>query len=97
MAFVIDLAGLADLIGDIEAFDRAVAGQVARLDGEMADLHGVWTGAAATSQQQAHQRLSEGLAWMREGLADMQRAGRIAHANYSGAVRSNTSMMDQVG
>jgi hypothetical protein len=74
-----------------------VGAQVAQLETEMTSLHGQWTGAAAAAQLQAHQRLREGLTWMRQGLADMQRAGQVAHANYTAAVQANLAMMDGLG
>jgi WXG100 family type VII secretion target len=96
-AFVVDLPGLSDLVADIAAFEGVVSSQVDRLESEMGRLHGEWTGEAAAAQLQAHERLREGLAWMRRGLADMERAGRIAHANYASAVQTNQSMMDALG
>lgn len=94
MSFLVDLGGLADLVGDIGAFDAALARQIADLEREIATLRTVWTGEAATAQLAAHHRLREGLAWMRAGLAEMQAAGRTAHANYSAAVACNLRMLD---
>lgn len=93
MGFAVDLDGLTDLVADIGTFDDTVARQIADLEREIATLHTVWAGQAATAQLAAHHRLREGLAWMRAGLAEMQAAGRTAHGNYSAAVASNLRMM----
>lgn len=97
MSFVADLPTLLTSAEDLASFDRRVQERVEALEAEMSRLHVVWTGEASVAHREAHRKLMEGFAKMREGASEMKAAVHKAHANYSAAVASNGSMMGKVG
>ena len=93
--FAVDLDELDAVIADMATFDERLTTRLAELDDMLAELHGVWTGAAADAQRQAHAQWTEGAAEMRKALLEMRDAARRAHANYSAAAEANARMWSQ--
>lgn len=65
---------------------------VGEIDTLVTQLHGTWSGEAATAHAEAHRHWSRGEAMMREALAQLKTAGATAHHNYTGAMNTNTTM-----
>jgi WXG100 family type VII secretion target len=62
------------------------------LDQVVGDLHLSWTGQAADAHRLAHREWVDGARELKEGLAGMVAAARLAHENYSGAATANVEM-----
>lgn len=92
MSHRVDLDQLEWAITDLEAFERHLEREVAKLEALVAELSGSWSGDAATAHQQAHQLWTQGASRMRTALAQMRSAARTAHDNYGAAVAANLAM-----
>jgi ESAT-6 family protein len=91
----VDLDWLADIIEQIDRFDRRIESALEDVNGRVNRLHATWTGEAAAAHRKAHQEWTRGVAEMRDGLAAMRRNAEIAHGNYSSAVTTNSGMWEQ--
>ena len=94
--FAIEVDELEDVVGDLEACERQLTQLVEDLERQMASLHGIWEGLAATAQRDAHEEWSRGMTAMHAALADLRAAARLAHDQYSGAAATNVAMWRQV-
>jgi WXG100 family type VII secretion target len=91
----VDLDRLADIVDQIDRFDRRVEAALEDADSRVDRLHTTWTGEAAAAHRQAHAEWQRGVAEMRAGLAAMRRNAQLAHGNYSSAVTTNGRMWGQ--
>lgn len=91
-SFSINLDELDDVIDDLEACERALETITADLERQIATLQTQWEGLTAAAQREAHQEWEQGMADMRTALAEMRRAARVAHANYTKAIAANVGM-----
>jgi len=76
------VAGLDDLLDEVGA--------------RVAELHGTWSGAAASAQAVAQESWEAGFRAMRDGLAAMRAAGDTAEASYHSAIGTNRLMWEQL-
>jgi WXG100 family type VII secretion target len=90
--FRADLAGLADLVTRLDAFESRAASLVSDLDSQVRCLEGEWTGSAATAHAAAHREWVDGAARMRVAARALRSAVATAHANYAAAVSANLRM-----
>ena len=93
-AYSVDLGELDGVIGDLEACERALETLTADLERQVAALHEQWQGLTAVAQREAHQEWEQGMSDMRAALAQMRKAGRVAHANYGKAISTNVGMWE---
>jgi WXG100 family type VII secretion target len=96
VGYKVDLDLLDTRIAQMEAFERRLDADLARLDEAIAALHDTWSGLAAQAQRDAHARWLAGAREMRTALAGLRGAARIAHGNYQGAVTANRTMWERV-
>lgn len=89
-----------DLLDDtVAAMARSGAALDALLDEvaqRVASLHLSWSGNAAHAQDGAQAEWEAGFRQMREALASMRTAGRVAHGNYLDAATTNLRMWEQL-
>lgn len=95
-AFAVDPDELDAVIADVARCEDELSDLTADLDRQVRALHDVWEGLAATAQAEAHAGWTHGMLAMREALADLRAAARVAHGNYTGAVDTNLAMWRQV-
>ena len=80
------------VLADVARSERVLGSLIAELEAELQRLHVSWHGLAAVAQGEAQQEWERGFAAMAEALGSLRRAGRTAHANYTGAASANVSM-----
>ncbi|MXG91953.1 WXG100 family type VII secretion target [Nocardioides flavescens] len=91
-AFHVDTGELEAVIGDLATCHQRLQAATDDLEQQVARLHDHWTGLTATAQREAHEEWSAGMADMQEALEAMRAAARVAHTNYTQAVRGNVAM-----
>jgi WXG100 family type VII secretion target len=91
-AFSVDPDAIADAVARMGEFVQHTESLVGEIDTLVTQLHGTWSGEAATAHAEAHRHWSRGEAMMREALAQLKTAGATAHHNYTGAMNTNTTM-----
>ena len=95
--FSVDLELLEEAVAEMsrcgEALDVLLDEVARRVD----DLRATWSGAAALAQDGAQAEWEAGFRQMRDALASMRAAGRVAHGNYADAAETNLRMWEQVG
>lgn len=91
----VNLDQLADIVDQIDRFEKKLESALEDVDGRVDRLHTTWTGDAAVAHRAAHEEWIRGVAEMRAGLATMRRNASIAHDNYSSAVTTNSGMWEQ--
>jgi WXG100 family type VII secretion target len=64
----------------------------ARVDNQVADLHDSWSGDAASAHLALHDEWKTAATQMREALAELREAARVAHRNCSGVIEVNMAM-----
>ena len=90
--FRVSTEELAEVVAAMAQLDRDAESLCTDVDAVVTELHGSWSGEAATAQRAAHDRWSAGAAEMRSALADLHRVGDTAHRNYTAAVSANQAM-----
>lgn len=80
------------IVTRIADFEQRIEAMVAEVDQQVTGLHASWEGTAAAAQADAHRRWAQGAQQMREALQELQRAGKKAHQNYTGAAQANLTM-----
>ncbi|MGA7467090.1 MAG: WXG100 family type VII secretion target [Mycobacterium sp.] len=91
-AFSVDPDVLVDALQRMREFIQHTENVVAEVNSLVTQLHGTWSGHAATAHAEAHRHWAHGEAAMREALAHLQTAGSTAYKNYTGAMAANMSM-----
>lgn len=91
----VDLDLLEERIEQMAAFERSLERALDRLETTAGQLDETWTGLAAQAHRHAHTRWLREAADMRQALAGLRAAARIAHRNYHAAVAANVSMWEQ--
>lgn len=94
--FTVDVGRIDEVVHDLTVGERELEALTADLEVTMRRLHEAWDGRAALAQDAAHREWEQGLATMREALADLRRAARTAHDNYDAAVRTNLAMWERL-
>lgn len=92
----VDLARLDAVTEDLRRTQEQMERKLQELDALVAGLSGVWRGAAADAQREAHATWAKEARDMHTALAQLQEAAGLAHGNYSAAVTANTAMWRQL-
>lgn len=92
MAHSVDLELLDSVVARIRNFERFFEDQIAAFDTAITTLQTGWDGDAANAQADAHRRLMDAAADIRDGVGDMWRAAQAAHTNYTAAIEANVAM-----
>jgi uncharacterized protein YukE len=91
-AFRVDPGTLADAVVLMAEFGRCSEILMSDIDAAVDRVHATWTGEGAAAHAEAHRRWAHGGAVMRDALARLASAGATAHANYTGAIATNSAM-----
>jgi WXG100 family type VII secretion target len=94
--FAVDLDLLDETIASLVRCGAALDDRLHEAERRVAELHAVWSGAAADAQSAAQAEWEAGFHQMREALASMRTAGQVAHGNYLDAATTNLRMWEQV-
>ncbi|GAB0102578.1 pore-forming CpnT exporter EsxE [Nocardia sp. JMUB6875] len=93
--YKVDLNHLDDVTARIRAFKTFFEDSLATLDNKAKALSASWSSEAAAAYEAAHTEWLTGANEVREGIASLESAAKIAHGNYSGAVATNLRMLGQ--
>lgn len=85
----VDLARLSGAIDDLQAFDRTIAEELAKLENKIAALHITWSGAAAAKHAAAHAEWREGAQRLVEGISRLGAVSAAAHQDYRSVIEAN--------
>jgi WXG100 family type VII secretion target len=94
--FAIDPDDLDEVVADMEHCESKLSGLTEKIEGDIAALHTIWEGLAATAQREAQEEWNDGMLAMRQSLKDLRAAARLAHTNYTGAAQANVDMWRQL-
>ena len=94
--FAVDAGELAHVVDRMTACESALHELAADLERRIAALHISWHGEAAAAHLVAQAEWEHGFRGMREALAAMRAAGRVAHGNYTAAAETNVQLWEQV-
>ena len=93
MRYRVELDELLAFVEKLEAFGTKAEAIASRVDGQVADLHGTWSGSAADAHRSGHDGWMAGATQMRDTAAELKAAANIAHRNYTDAVATNIAML----
>lgn len=93
MKYRVDLAELLAFVDQLERFEARAEALAGRVDGQVADLHTTWEGAASQAHRASHDEWMAACTQMRDAAADLKTAANTAHRNYTDAVRANLEML----
>jgi WXG100 family type VII secretion target len=94
--FAVDADDLAHVVDQLAACESALHELAADLERRIAALHVSWDGQAAAAHLVAQAEWEHGFRGMREALAVMRVAGRVAHGNYTASAETNLQLWEQV-
>lgn len=89
---VVDLAALAQFVGQLELLQRQLLHAHDTVGQQVARLHVQWTGRAAATHAAAHTQWAAAATEVSDALATLRAIGSDAHANYAAAVAANRRM-----
>jgi WXG100 family type VII secretion target len=92
MRYRVELNELLDFVETLNAFEQRAETIAARVNQQIADLDDRWSGDAASAHRAHHDEWMAAAAQMRDALAELREAARIAHENYLNAVEVNMAM-----
>jgi WXG100 family type VII secretion target len=95
-ALAVDLDLLDDTVAELARSGEALDVLLDEVSGRVAALQASWRGQAAVAQAGAQAEWEAGFRDMREALASMRAAGRLAHGSYRDAAATNLRMWEQV-
>ena len=93
MRYRVELEELLAFVDRLQSFEQRAEAIAARVDGQIATLHGTWAGNAAAAQRARHDEWMVGAAQMREAAAQLRAAAHNAHQHYTDAARLNVEML----
>lgn len=93
MHYRVELEELLAFVDRLQSFEQRAEAIAARVDGQIATLHGTWAGNAAAAHRAQHDAWMAGAAQMREALAQLRAAAHNAHQHYTDAARLNVEML----
>jgi len=96
MGFAVDLDLLDDTVAAMARCGDTLDSLLHEVSHRVAALHVSWAGAAALAQDGAQAEWEAGFRQMRDALASMRVAGRVAHDHYREAAATNLRMWGQV-
>ncbi|HKP39630.1 WXG100 family type VII secretion target [Mycobacterium sp.] len=93
MRYRVELEELLAFVDRLQSFEQRAEAIAARVDGQIAGLHEMWAGSAATAHRAQHDEWMSGAAQMREAVAELRAAAHNAHQHYTDAARLNVEML----
>jgi WXG100 family type VII secretion target len=93
MRYRVELEELLASVDRLQSFEQRAEAIAARIDGQIAALHDVWSGETASAHRAEHEAWMAGATQMREALADLRTAAEHAHRNYTDAAQLNVDML----
>lgn len=93
MHYRVELEELLAFVDRLQAFEQHAEAIATRIDGQIAELHTIWSGAAASAHRARHDEWLAAAAQMRETAARLRAAANIAHRNYTDAAQLNLDML----
>lgn len=94
--YAVDLDLLEETIAAMAACGQALDELLDEVEQRVVELHGTWSGSAASAQAAAQEAWESGFRAMRDGLAVMRAAGDAAGASYHVAIGTNRQMWEQL-
>ncbi|WP_435770339.1 WXG100 family type VII secretion target [Nocardioides sp. SYSU DS0651] len=94
--FTVDPAELDQIIAELKTSRRTLGRLLDDLRQQMRTLQATWEGLSADAQAVAQAEWEQGMSEMNDALDDLITANRIAHGNYTGAVRANVAMWQEL-
>ncbi len=94
--FSVDLDLLDETVAELARSGEALDALLDEVSRRVAALHVTWAGSAAIAQAGGQAEWEAGYREMREALAAMRAAGRLAHRDYGEAAATNLRMWEQV-
>lgn len=91
-AFSVDPEALSEALAEMADFQRTAQSLLAEIETTVANLHGTWSGEAATAHAEAHRSWTHGATLMQEALNRLHAMGDSAHGNYTGVMQTNQNM-----
>jgi WXG100 family type VII secretion target len=95
-SLAVDLDLLDETVAELARSGEALDVLLDEVSRRVAALHVTWAGSAAIAQEGAQAEWEAGFREIREALAAMRAAGRLAHGNYRDAAATNLRMWEQV-
>ena len=92
-AYRVNLEALDDLISTMAQFSRHTEEQVAEVDRVTAAMP--WEGATEVAHKTWQAQWRSGIDDLHQSMTKLREGARIAHTNYTGALRANTAMWNQ--
>ncbi|MGQ4617304.1 WXG100 family type VII secretion target [Nocardia sp. R7R-8] len=92
-AFSVDLDRLDNLAARIRGFAGLLADQLAAIDRKAKEVDAASTGAVMAAYREAHDEWLAGATDIQEGLTALEKAVRLAHEGYTGAVAENLRIL----
>jgi WXG100 family type VII secretion target len=92
----VDLDLLDDTVAEMARCGEALDVLLDEVGRRVDALQVTWAGQAAVAQDDAQAEWEAGFREMREALASMRTAGRVAHGSYLDAATTNLRMWEQV-
>lgn len=92
----VDLDLLDDTVAELSRCGAALDDLLDDVSRRVTALHLTWAGEAALAQDTAQAEWEDGFRQLRDALASMRAAGRVAHGNYRDAAATNLQMWAQV-
>jgi WXG100 family type VII secretion target len=93
MRYRVELEELLAFVDRLQSFEQRAEAIAARVDGQIASLHGTWAGNAASAHRTQHDEWMAGADQMRAAIAQLRAAAHNAHQNYTDAARLNVEML----
>jgi len=94
--FDVDLDLLDETVAELARGGAALDDLLAEVSSRVAALQVTWAGRAAVAHEGAQAEWEAGFRDMREALAAMRAAGRLAHGSYGEAATTNLRMWEQL-
>ncbi|MFW0793285.1 WXG100 family type VII secretion target [Gordonia sp. CPCC 205515] len=91
--FRVDLDELDSVVQRLTQFDKLIGEQLTHIDQLVTNLHGSWSGLAATAHAEAHRTWAAGAKTFHDGVTEMGTVAKNAHTHYTRAQSVNRRML----
>ncbi|MGL6235115.1 MAG: WXG100 family type VII secretion target [Segniliparus sp.] len=90
--YKVDLAKLQAFIDRLGTFDEKTQGWLNDVSARAERLHSAWSGEAAEAHKEHRERWNQGMAKMRDGLAQLKEQAASDHTRYTGLIEHQQRM-----
>lgn len=90
--YTVDLEALLHFADRLAKFTAQAEQIAAAVDQCVAELQQTWKGQGAEAELQYHQKWARADKQMREGVTELRRNVELAHRNYTGVAKHNSTM-----